>query len=472
MLFLAGLLLYCSSSSAYDQQYNIGDTGPNGGTVTNVSVVPALTNTQEQMVGDYLETTYTYTYTETVVETVNQTTYETVTVVEEKTNQLINSGTITDTNVSTNCYQTGAVCTGSQATGGGSRTYEFDLSNYENKKLIEYGTSVTSHISNESLTTCANTTGDCQDEFKVTIRLLNDGQLTQTYTHNYSSINWSGTKDYAFSQDVSSLSFNSAQLELYGMDAGYFSGYYGPAFSATYFDLTYDYIYQAINQIITQVEMTTIKQTTEYEYDSQYIPPPQPVDYSNYTADSGSSFQMELNTPDGGTANFQIEVINSPSGDFEIKIAEVESFDSQPKEAPQTTEREPDGADSKQQNAVQKTESSSNTDTKTETASNEEGNGKQESVSKGRAEGDGGSKSSATTTAYSTVMESVRIAVMQQSDAVRNFNEYQKVEIPTAQFYPPYELDGGKTYDNPYAEYYTGAADYLWNKMVDMQWQN
>ena len=474
MPFLAGLLLYCSSSSAYDQQYNVGDTGPNGGTVTGVTVVPALTNTQEEMVGDFLETTYTYTYTETIVETVNQTSYETVTVVKEETNQLINTGIVTDTNVSTSCYDANIeVCTGNQQTGGGSRTYDINVSNYDNKKEIDYGATVYSHQSNTTLPTCSNTTGDCQDEFKITVRLYDDGVLQNTYTHNYSSINWQGSQDYSFSQDVRSLTFNSAELELYGMDAGYYQGYYGPGFSDVFFNLTYDYITEVINQVITQAEMITIKQTTEYEYDSQYIPPPIEVDYTDYTADAGMTFELELDTFDGGMANFEVEVTDTPTGDFEIKITEVESFDSEPQQVAQIEEREPDGESNQQQNVVQETEAPKSTNTPNESASNEKGDGEQKSVSQERTKGDGGSKSSnSQTAAYSTVMESVRIAVMQQSDAVRSFNEYQQITLADNQFYPPYELDGGKTYDNPYADYYTGAADYLWNEMVDMQWQN
>ena len=77
-----------------------------------------------------------------------------------------------------------------------------------------------------------------------------------------------------------------------------------------------------------------------------------------------------------------------------------------------------------------------------------------------------------TSVAYSTVMETVRLVTMQQSQAVKNFNEYRSVAIPTTEFYTSYQLDGGNNYDNPYAEYYTGASDYLWNEMVDLQWQN
>jgi len=489
--FLAVLLFYCSSSSAYDQQYTVGGVGPNGGTVTTVTVVPELTNTEEVMVGDFLETTYTYTYTETIEETVNQTSYETVTVITEKTDQLIDTATVTNSNISTNCSWANSAdfCTGSQTVGGGSKTYDFDLSDYQNKTGVDYGAKVFSHGSNANVPLCNATNGDCKDEFKVTVKLLNDGSVTETYTHNYTNMNWIGSQDFSYSQDVSSISFDSASLELYGMDAGYFNGYFGPGFSDTFFNLTYNNISEIINQIITQVEMTTIKTATEYAYDSQYIPPPPvEVDYTDYTVDAGVTFEFELDTFDGGVTTFEVEVTDTPTGDFEIEIVEVESFDT---DLPDTEVAEPIEVASVEQEPVEESvnDEQSNETTEGETKESEpvrtaESSGDSDEV---RTETGGENTDSAekpkpsntktsnkrsTSVAYSTVMETVRLVTMQQSQAVKNFNEYRSVTIPTTEFYTSYQLDGGNNYDNPYAEYYTGASDYLWNEMVDLQWQN
>lgn len=488
---MAVLLFYCSSSSAYDQQYTVGGVGPNGGTVTAVTVVPELTNTEEVMVGDFLETTYTYTYTETIEETVNQVSYETVTVVTEKTDQLIDTATVTNSNISTNCSWANSAdfCTGNQSVGGGSKTYNFDLSDYQNKTGVDYGAKVFSHNSNANVPLCNATNNDCKDEFKVTVKLLNNGSVTETYTHNYTSMNWIGSQDFSYSQDVSSLAFDSASLELYGMDAGYFSGYFGPGFSDAFFNLTYNNISEIINQIITQVEMTTIKTATEYAYDSQYIPPPPvEVDYTDYTVDAGVTFELELDTFDGGVATFEVEVTDTPTGDFEIEIVEVESFDTDlaDTEIAETTEvasveQEPveESANNEQSNdttegetkesePVRTAESSGDSDeTRTET-----GGENTDSAEKPKSSNTKGSNKGSTSVAYSTVMETVRLVTMQQSQAVKNFNEYRSVTIPTTEFYTSYQIDGGNNYDNPYAEYYVGASDYLWNEMVDLQWQN
>ena len=489
--FLAVLLFYCSSSSAYDQQYTVGGVGPNGGTVTAVTVVPELTNTEEVMVGDFLETTYTYTYTETIEETVNQTSYETVTVITEKTDQLIDTATVTNSNISTNCSWANSAdfCTGSQSVGGGSKTYNFDLSDYQNKTGVDYGAKVFSHNSNANVPLCNATNGDCKDEFKVTVKLLNDGSVTETYTHNYTNMNWIGSQDFSYSQDVSSIAFDSASLELYGMDSGYFNGYFGPAFSDTFFNLTYNNISEIINQIITQVEMTTIKTATEYAYDSQYIPPPPvEVDYTDYTVDAGVTFEFELDTFDGGVTTFEVEVTDTPTGDFEIEIVEVESFDAdlpdtevaetievasveqEPVEESVNDEQSNDTTEgeTKESEPVRTAESSGDSDE----VGTETGGENTDSAEKPKPSNTKTSNKRSTSVAYSTVMETVRLVTMQQSQAVKNFNEYRSVAIPTTEFYTSYQLDGGNNYDNPYAEYYTGASDYLWNEMVDLQWQN
>ena len=65
------MLFYCSYSSpalSYTQQYNVGDTGPNGGTVTSSTLTSVITNTEVTLNGGFEETTTTTNWTETVVE--------------------------------------------------------------------------------------------------------------------------------------------------------------------------------------------------------------------------------------------------------------------------------------------------------------------------------------------------------------------------------------------------------------------
>jgi hypothetical protein len=275
------LLLVCSfSSNAYEQQYQIGDTGENGGTVISVVVEEELTDTITEIVGDFLETTEVYTFTERVVELVEEVTYETITTTTEiQTDNLIDTYTDTNINVVGNNYgMPGAeITTGNESQGGGSRVYDIDL-DYNDIQEIEYGSTVYSHISNQTVPLCANTTGDCKDDFKITVRLYEDQVLKEQYTHNYTGISWVGSQDYNFTQDVSNISFNAAELELYGIDRGYYNNFYGPGFSDIYFNATYNQINQIINEIIRKIEYSFFLKTEKYIYKSDYIaPPPQEI---------------------------------------------------------------------------------------------------------------------------------------------------------------------------------------------------
>lgn len=269
-----------SYSEAYEQQNQVGDIGENGGTIISVVIEEELTDTLTELIGDFLETTEVWTYTETYIEEVNNITYETITTsTEVKTENLLGSSTDTNINVVGNNYgMTGAeITTGNETLGGGTRVYDIDLSNYDNKQKIDYGSKVYSHVSNQTVALCQNTSGDCKDDFKISVRLFEGGELKETYTHNYTGISWVGNQDFSFTQDVSQVNFNKAEVEYYGIDMGYPSGYFGVGFSDMFFDLTYNQINNIINEIINKIEYTVQLTTNEYLYSSEYVPPP-PVD--------------------------------------------------------------------------------------------------------------------------------------------------------------------------------------------------
>ncbi len=110
--------------------------------VTSVTLESVLSDSSTELVGDFLETTDTYTYTETIVEEVENITYETVQTTQEVTtnNLLTNSFTDTNINVGDNYGLTGSdFSTGNQSQGGGSRVYDVDVSNYDDIQKINYG---------------------------------------------------------------------------------------------------------------------------------------------------------------------------------------------------------------------------------------------------------------------------------------------------------------------------------------------
>jgi hypothetical protein len=332
-ILLIGILIipFSFKAQAYEQQYNVGDTGPNGGVVTSVAVGSVLSDSFTELVGDFLETTDTYTYTETIIEEVENTTYETVQETQEITtsnilpeNYTVYGGTHVCTD--TQCYgMTGAdFTTGNESMGMSGHLYDIDLSDYENMIQIKYGSIVYSHSSNSSVPDCANTTGDCRDDFAIAIRLYNQGELVFEKVNSYIGIDWSGSQTYDYTQDVSSYTFDSAQMGLAGVDQGFSGGYYGPGFSDYFFEVTYNQISEIINTITSIIEYETIKTTDEYVYSSEYVPPPPEIVFDDVVVDLDTSFEMEFENFDGDIVSFEIEIVEADTGDFEIEMTTFE----------------------------------------------------------------------------------------------------------------------------------------------------
>ena len=233
---------YSNPLEAYTQQYQVGDTGPNGGTVQSVDVTSTVTGTEVQLNGGFEETTTTTLYTETVIEQISttETTTTTTTTTQETTSTNMLPGIDSNNWSSTGSVSfqgqpcsysggtaSGEACTGPQsntsnnqittgnpqnwnvgATGGGQIVSDYvELTqNMTEAELqagfdLNYGVTVESHNSNTSVPWCSKTSGDCKDRFKVTVTLYgsqptNNNDIPQyTFTH-YETINFSGSRDY------------------------------------------------------------------------------------------------------------------------------------------------------------------------------------------------------------------------------------------------------------------------------------
>ena len=243
---------YSNPALAYTQQYNVGDTGPNGGTVTSSTLTSVITNTEVTLNGGFEDTTTTTNWTETVVEeiaTSTTTTQQTSQITATTTSNFvptINSsdwstegriklqgGTQCRTSGSSTTVGAGEACTGYQhnnnnsllsntnnynftALGGGQITSErfemgLDMTVAEIQAgfTLNYGVDVQSHKSNQSVGLCSATGGDCKDVFRITVRLYGqntsnqgEGQF-QTFT-NYVTLNYNGTQTHSFTGDVGS----------------------------------------------------------------------------------------------------------------------------------------------------------------------------------------------------------------------------------------------------------------------------
>ena len=306
---------YCSPLEAYTQQYNVGDTGPNGGTVTSSTVTSVVTNTEVTLNGGFEDTTTTTQWTETVIEeirTSQTTTQQTSQITATTTSNFVPTINSSDWSTTgriklqgaTQCRTGGAnatvgagqACTGYQnnvnnsliqdannynftTLGGGQITSEkfemapdLTIAEIQSGMTLNYGVDVQSHKSNLTVPLCASTGGDCKDVFRITTRLYRcadcyGGGKFAEYS-NTVTLTYNGTQTHSFTQDLSSTMLTNnnvtevwGQMELWGVDAGYHTGYYGPTFSNPFMTLTYDAI-TMITETITNIVLSN--QTTVY----------------------------------------------------------------------------------------------------------------------------------------------------------------------------------------------------------------
>ena len=357
---------YSYSSLAYDQQYQVGDTGPNGGTVTSVDVTSAITGTEVTLNGGFEDTTTTTQYTETVIEqistseTTTQTTTQLVSTTTSNFAPTINSASNAagdwstegrmklqgesqcGTGGSSATVGAGQACTGYQhsnsnslvantnnhnftALGGGTittplgeLTLDMTVAEIQAGFTLNHGVDVQSHRSNLTVPLCSATTTDCKDVFRITTKLRSGcGGNGCTVIGEYSNsvtLDYSGTQTHSFSHNIGPNNYTEiwGEMELWGVDAGYHSGFYGPVFSDPFMTLTYDAI-TTITQEITNIILSnqeTVYNTSESVLTSVYIGDPiadtivvEPIDYTEV-----DSFEIEIVDSNGGGIELEFTV--------------------------------------------------------------------------------------------------------------------------------------------------------------------
>ena len=174
---------------------------------------------------------------------------------------------------STNASQ-GSYCTSGQAcTGHQGGTFSTDI-NFEdimtineinNGFDINYGVTVKSHNSNSNLPLCSQTNGDCKDKFTVTLDLLSDGSIVETFEDTI-VLDFGGTRDYTFSESVGTNTYTdlTGTFSLFGIDDGFNRGMYGPIFSDPFINVVYDQI-ELVTQQVTNIVTETIQVAIERE---------------------------------------------------------------------------------------------------------------------------------------------------------------------------------------------------------------
>ena len=391
---LGALVVFCfcfysNPLEAYTQQFQVGDTGPNGGTVQSVEVTSTVTGTEVALNGGFEETTTTTLYTETVIEQISttETTTTTTTTTQETTttNSLpgINSSDWSSTGSVSFQGQpcsysggtaSGQACTGPQnntsnsmvttsnkqnwnvgTTGGGQIVSEYvemaqDLTEAELQAgfTLNYGVSVESHQSNTTVPWCSKTNGDCNDRFRVTVRLYNadpnSNANSLVHTINqYETLNYSNTRNYNYTEDIAANTYTElwGQMELWGQDSGYHSGMFGPIFSNPYMTLTYDAI-TTITETITNIVLSTqetVYNTSEDVLTKVYIGDPvqdtitvEPIDYTEVDSfeieivneDTGGGIEMEFTVEVDETSN--VATVEMSSTNLDTGVVQVETI--------------------------------------------------------------------------------------------------------------------------------------------------
>ena len=385
------MLCCCSYSNlalAYTQQYNVGDTGPNGGTVQSVTVTSTVTGTEVALNGGFEETTTTTQYTETVIEQISTTqtvTNSTTTSVETTTTNTLPGIEATDWTAtgtaggvnSNSCSYSGGIAAGEacmgkmknvnnnlvttdnynvNTLGGGQVVSEYvelgtNLTESEIQAgfTLNYGVRVQSHGSNANVPLCSATSGDCKDVFRITTRLYqadpNGGNLSNILigTYNrYETLTFSNFRNYSYTEDIGANNYTEiwGQMELWGVDAGYHKNVYGPIFSQPFMTLTYD-VLTTVTETITQLVLSTqetVYNSVEESVTSIFIGDPTTdtsvpeIDFEVVDSfeieivneDTGSGIEMEFSVEVDETTN--VATVEMESTNMETGVVQVETI--------------------------------------------------------------------------------------------------------------------------------------------------
>ena len=346
------VLLCCSSSYslAYDQQYTVGGTGPQGGVVTSVSVASEVTGTATSQVGDNLETITTTKFTESVVEnvtTTNQVTQTTITVTEEdkSTGDIITgtnlnrSGINSPADAKVKCvygagsgfYRDGLGCgrhtdrwDDLHIKTEGQHEYTTDMDNWMTQQEMNYGFSATA-------TAQGKDSSPSNTQFTITVKLYDPDTGANTQESN----TWTLTSSYQTFSTTLDVGTNT-----YGADSQLIATFLGvdPNWDGSGYDtdiqnfnmtLTYDVlesVVETINQTIVN-SVNSALETIENQTTLVYNPIIQPgtdttTTIAPPTAPTQDSFTVNVAGNNGGGVNLQFNVeVDETAGAATVEMA-------------------------------------------------------------------------------------------------------------------------------------------------------
>ena len=343
--FVFAFLLWSSSVSAYEQQYQPGDTGPNGGTITQVTVTSVDGDPVVTTSGDQQTTTVETTYTETIIEA---TTNEVVTtqMVDTEVRQI--SGTTNTGNIlpDLNSSYSGDVHNYGDSDSisdtmlifgpnGGTVTNEFDLKDYMTEEQWQGGFNIEAQadmlncFNTQTLYQCDSSAGGPADEFTVTITVTDGNETFQSVTTQTIDNGPSNFQTYSADLDVPSNDMTDAAkatIQGYGIDKGNYDGvavrmdgkptYLGPLVKNPNVNITHNLYQSVIQQIEQQVTNTITEYITTTLTDTESASTTITVQDS-----SGGSSDSEGGSDSGGGGND----LDSESNNQEVVIVIVDN---------------------------------------------------------------------------------------------------------------------------------------------------
>ena len=289
--FVFAFLLLCSSSVlAYDQQYQPGDTGPNGGIITQVTVTSTDGDPVVTTVGDQQTTTIETTYVEEIIEA---TTNEVVTtqITQVETREV--SGTTTTDNIledidpsySGDVHNYGSSDSVSDTMlifgpNGGTVTSQFNLNSYMTEEQWQGGFDIDTQadmlncFNTQTTFQCTSSTGGPADSFTMTITVTDGSESYESVTTHTIDNGPTNFQSYSASLTVPQNNLTSsatATIQGYGYDVGNYDlsdgtrgdgqpTYLGPLIKNPSVTITHN-LYQTV---IQQIEQQITNTVTEY----------------------------------------------------------------------------------------------------------------------------------------------------------------------------------------------------------------
>ena len=345
--FVFAFLLWSSSVSAYEQQYQPGDTGPNGGTITQVTVTSVDGNPVVTTNGDQQTTTVETTYTESIIEA---TTSEVVTtqITEVETREV--SGTTNTGNVlpdlnpsysgDVHNYGSGNSVSDTMlifGPNGGTVTNEFDLKDYMTEEQWQGGFNIEAQadmlncFNTQTTYSCGSSTGGPADEFTVTITVTDGSETYESVTTQTINNGPSNFQTYTAELDVPSNDMTDAAkatIQGYGIDKGNYDlsdgvrgdgkpTYLGPLIKNPNVNITHNIYETVIQQIEQQITNTVTEYITTQLTDTETssttitIETEEETTTDTSTDDTSTTDTNETNTDTTETVEIVIEVDTS-----------------------------------------------------------------------------------------------------------------------------------------------------------------